>query len=222
MFGFLNNKLKEWVDKAKDTIKTKEEVEETIESSDLEKSEIAPKEKVKEEKPEVIREPKEEEKIQEKKSKPSKEKKEEVKPEIKKKEKTKQKEQERRLVLVKKLKTKDLPTTGKDELKKLRKRKALLDNLVLKLLPGLYERTAELGKVRKSIDFFKAEGKDVFSVFYNELPVQEFLDHSFVIEFISILQSFGYRIEKPEKFKRDKRKRGLKESFLDFEYWSRN
>jgi len=61
MFGFLKNKLKEWVDKAKDTLKPEEEIEETIEEKPKveikkekkpEKKEEKKKEKIKETKPE--------------------------------------------------------------------------------------------------------------------------------------------------------------------------
>ena len=75
------------------------------------------------------------------------------------------------------------------------------------MLPRLYKREEEMYKIMQTVKDFQSQGKNVFNIFCSKEPVQQFLGHLFTTDFITILQCFGYKIEKPEDLKIIEQKR---------------
>ena len=65
-------------------------------------------------------------------------------------------------------------------------------------------------EVRKTVEHFKSQGKNVFGIFCSKEPVQQFLGHLFTTDFITLMQCFGYKIEKPASLKVIEKKRAPK------------
>ncbi len=101
----------------------------------------------------------------------------------------------------------ELGKTGFPTGKQYGKNVAKLDKLIFALLPRLYKREEEMYKIMQTVKDFQSQGKNVFNIFCSKEPVQQFLGHLFTTDFITILQCFGYKIEKPEDLKIIEQKR---------------
>lgn len=66
-----------------------------------------------------------------------------------------------------------------------------IDRLVLKLLPNLDKRKADMYEIRKIVEAFEFRD-ETFEIFCNRLSVQRFLGSLFIQDFLAILKFFGY------------------------------
>lgn len=69
------------------------------------------------------------------------------------------------------------------------------------LIPSLRKEALKMCKMRETIEFFADKDDEIFKIFCEKKPIQEFLGSLFVSDFIAMLKIFGYKIEKPSNIK---------------------
>ena len=115
-------------------------------------------------------------------------------------------EQDKRIKALIENKASDIPLVFRGKKRKERnknntRRIRTMDNLVLKTFPKLYKRTADMYEVRKAMEYYKAEGEQVFEAASSRPAIQRFLGSLFVNDFIALLECLDYKIEKPANIK---------------------